>query len=76
MKNLFENIGFSIESGGNYRNYLKIIIKNIYSLIRINKHFILHRLYVLKNVRLYLLATGISDGHSMDTTGIIRMSMK
>ena len=40
MKNLFENIGFSIESGGNYRNYLKIIIKNIYSLIRINKHFI------------------------------------
>ena len=40
MKNLFENISFSIESGGNYRNYLKIIIKNIYSLIRINKHFI------------------------------------
>ncbi len=36
----------------------------------------MHRLYVLKNVRLYLLATGISDGHSMDTTGIIQMSMK
>ena len=76
MKNLFENIGFSIESGGNYRNYLKIIIKNIYSLIRINKHFIYAPVIRIKNVRLYLLATGISDGHSMDTTGIIQMSMK
>ena len=76
MKNHFENIGFSIESGGNYRNYLKIIIKIfIRSYVLINILF-MHRLYVLKNVRLYLLATGISDGHSMDTTGIIRMSMK
>ena len=39
-KKYFENISFSIESGGNYRNYLKIIIKIIYSLIYINKYFI------------------------------------